>query len=367
MSKKVTLISGHYFNSKRKAGFHWLADAYHKMGYEVLFITAPISWASKLRKDFRFKYPILEEANKLIEKEPRLFSYILFTFLHPFSLRNHWLNKFTNPFVHLYKKINLEPVKTFITSSDFIIFESTPALILFETLKKLNPNAKYIYRISDDIRLLGFHPKVIEEELRIVSKFDRVSVPSQYIFDIQKQFNFSNNMTLDLHGLNKSIFDQDHPNPYDKEKVNLIFVGNSHFDHEFLNIASDLFQDWLFHIIGPIPNLPKKCNIIAYGEIPFSKTVAYIKHANIGLLTLSYKKGAESFTDSLKTIQYTYCRLPIVAPSYLKSNRTNMFYYEQGDLESIRRCLEQAYSFDSNVVDVDSVLSWGKLARMILV
>jgi len=367
MTKKITLISWHYLLSKRKAGFHWLADAYHKMGYEVLFITAPISWASKLRKDFRFEYPILEEANKFIEKEPRLFSYVLFTFIHPFSLRNIWINRLTSPLVNLYKNINLGQAEQFIKASDVIIFESTPALMLFDPFKKLNPSAKFIYRVSDDVRLLGFHPKVIEEEVRIVSKFDHVSVPCQYIFDIHKTFNSSNNMTLDLHGLKKAIFDKDSPNPYNTEKVvNLIFVGNSHFDYQFLTITSDLFQDWMFHIIGPIPNLPKKNNIIAYGEMPFSKTVAYIKHANIGLLTLSYKKGAESFTDSLKTIQYTYCRLPIAAPSYLSSTRTNMFYYEPGDSESIRNCLEKASRFEKSAVDISSVLGWRELANRLL-
>jgi 2-beta-glucuronyltransferase len=366
MTKKITLISGHYLNSKRKAGFHWLADAYHKMGYEVLFITAPISWASKLKNDYRFEYPVIKEANRLLEKKPGLFSYVLFTFLHPFSLRNIWINRLTGPLVNLYKNINLGQAEQFIKASDVIIFESIQALILFEKFKQLNPSAKFIYRVSDDARLMGFHPKVIEEEARIVSKFNRVSVPSQYIFDTHKQFNCRNNMTLDLHGLKKSLFDKDYPNPYNTEHVNLIFVGNSHFDYQFITIASDLFQDWRFHIIGPIPNLPKKNNIIAYGEIPYPKTVAYIKHANIGLLTLSYKKGAESFTDSLKTIQYTYCQLPIAAPSYLSSTRTNMFYYEPGDSESIRNCLEKAYRFDKSAVDISSILTWRELANRLL-
>ncbi len=214
MTKKITLITGHYLNSKRKAGFHWLADAYHKMGYEVLFITAPISWASKLKNDYRFEYPVIKEANRLLEKKPGLFSYVLFTFLHPFSLRNVWINRLFSPLVNLYKNINLGQAEQFIKASDVIIFECTAALLLFDQFKKLNPNAKFIYRVSDDLRLLGAHPRIIAEEIRIVSKFNRVSVPCQYIFDIHKTFNSSNNMTLDLHGLKKAIFDEDYPNPY---------------------------------------------------------------------------------------------------------------------------------------------------------
>ncbi len=60
--KRVVLITGHYWNSKRKAGFHWLADAFLRQGWEVVFFTAPpapLSLLSVIRRDYRLDYPVL--------------------------------------------------------------------------------------------------------------------------------------------------------------------------------------------------------------------------------------------------------------------------------------------------------------------
>src|SRR5262245_40502738 len=65
MMKRVVLVTGHYLESKRKAGFHWLADAYWRAGWEVIFLTTAISWLSWLQRNYRMAYPILREANHL--------------------------------------------------------------------------------------------------------------------------------------------------------------------------------------------------------------------------------------------------------------------------------------------------------------
>ncbi len=65
----------------------------------------------------------------------------------------------------------------------------------------------------------------------------------------------------------------------------------------------------------------------------------------------------------MKTIQIL---ITIAAPSYLSSTRTNMFYYEPSDSESIRNCLEKAYRFENSAVDISSVLGWGELANRLL-
>ena len=35
--KRAVLVTGHYWESRRKAGFHWIADALLRDGWEVLF------------------------------------------------------------------------------------------------------------------------------------------------------------------------------------------------------------------------------------------------------------------------------------------------------------------------------------------
>jgi 2-beta-glucuronyltransferase len=91
--------------------------------------------------------------------------------------------------------------------------------------------------------------------------------------------------------------------------------------------------------------------------------VPWLQHADVGLSTLRYRRGAESFTDSLKIIQYTYCRLPIVAPDFLRSSRTNVFTYRPGDAASIRGALAAARAFDRSTVDRSAIGTWDDLAR----
>jgi 2-beta-glucuronyltransferase len=352
------LVSGHYLESKRKAGFHWLADAYHRMGREVVFLTAPISWVSWLRKDYRFEYPVIKEANRLKIVNEDLSSFVYLTFWHPAQLRNRLLNKVAYPYYLNYGRFIPNDLAKLIADSSLIIFESTPALLLFKQFKKINSTARYVYRVSDDVKLLNYHPIVIEEEEKLSSQFDLISTPSSYIHQRFRKFP---NAELHYHGIRKDQFDEKYENPYD-EGVNAIFVGNSHFDYDFLERAAKIYPEWRFHIIGPIAQLPKYKNVITYGELPFKDTIPYIKFADVGLQNRLYTLGSESLTDSLKVIQYTYCKLPYVAPSFLKTGRLHSFYYEYGNSESIRQALQNAFSYDRTKTSTEEVNSWDELA-----
>jgi 2-beta-glucuronyltransferase len=232
-------------------------------------------------------------------------------------------------------------------------------LFLAKRLKTMSPDARMVYRISDDLRLLDSHPALIDLEKNLLPLFDLISVPSRYIYD---RYSEHPNLELHTHGIRKELFDKNYPNPYTKyEGPNLVFVGQAHLDHDFLEIAGGLFPNWQFHIIGPLRKIVKRDNIYYYDEMPFQETVPYLKYADIGLHTLSRIHGVESFTDSLKVIQYEYCRLPIVAPNYITCNRPQVQYYIPGDPNSINNALSQAINFDRNKISVDHINSWDDL------
>ncbi|MCX6163718.1 MAG: glucuronosyltransferase, partial [Ignavibacteriae bacterium] len=172
---------------------------------------------------------------------------------------------------------------------------------------------------------------------------------------------------LQYHGINKKIFDECIENPYKfKNKINAVFVGVSNFDCDFLSKASKLFPEWGFHIVGPIRKTVEKENIFYYGEIDFLKTIPLIKFSDIALQNMTYKKGVESFTDSLKVLQYSYCRLPIVATDFLKSKRKNIFYYKEGNEKSIYDALTGALNFPREKFDNTDIYSWEDLAKKLM-
>ncbi|MFP4134271.1 MAG: hypothetical protein ACLFRN_08755 [Halothece sp.] len=366
--KKVILITGHYWLSKRKAGFHWLANAFWELGWEVTFLTVAISYLSLLKKDYRFQYPIFKEANQLIEIKPNFYSYVYFTPWHPANLRLDVLNHLSEELFTHYSHFINSVLDHKIRESDLFIFESTPGIILFDYFLSLNQKARLIYRVSDDLAFLKNHPLVLKKEAECASQFDLVSVPSEFLY---QKFKDCSNCCLHYHGIPKSLFQVPYQSPYQNpDQINAIFVGNSYLDYDFLSWASQLFPNWYFHIIGNFQNLSdyNYDNVITYGEMPFSETIPYLVHADLGLQTLfkGYSPGIESFTDSLKVIQYTYCQLPIVAPSYLPSSREHFFYYHPRDPTTIKNALLKASCYPRDKINTQGIYSWEELALKLL-
>ncbi|MBI5947802.1 MAG: glucuronosyltransferase [Chloroflexi bacterium] len=362
--RRVVLVSGHYLESHRKAGFHWLAEAYWQQGWDVTFVTASLSWLSKLRRDHRFAYPVREEANRLREVRERLRSYVLFTPWHPANLRLGALNWLSAPLFRRYGRASIGELTEPVANADVIIFESTPGLLLCRQFRELNPRARFIYRVSDDLRLLNSHPVVLEVEREVAPAFDLVSVPSRAMLQL---FTGLDNVRLDLHGIEKGQFDAPSGDPYgDHSRPVAVFAGNSHFDHDFLERASRLMPGWAFHIVGPIAGIPALPNVTTYGEMPFAATIPYLQHADVGLQIRAYSPGAESLSDSLKVLQYSYCQLPIVAPDFLRSSRANVVYYRPGDDASITGALTTALAMDRGAIPIDDICSWGELASRLV-
>jgi len=339
---KVVLFSGHYYNSKRRAGFHFLADAFKAKGFDVVFVTVPVSLLTFLKNDYKIyeKYffknlfrPIIFNGIKSIVNK---------SLLHPIDRNSKLIEEIGNMFFKLNDDV-IKEVKT----ADYIVFESTLALLFFEQVKLINPKAYMIYRMSDDIEKLGLAKKVIAYERKILNQFDLVSVPTKSMLD--KFILLSpNNVRLHYHGIDKASYDFCTESPYTSNLINHVFVGNSYLDENFIKIASELFPDHNFHIIGPFKKFIKRKNVIFYGQLPFEETIPYVKFASSGLqIRKNAKNVAETLADSLKVLQYTYCKLPIIAPSVIPAyHRKNFFYYEYNDKNSIKKCINNALMFD---------------------
>lgn len=359
---RVVILSGHYYASKRRAGFQWLADAYWRAGYDVIFITTQISWISWLRRDRRFAYQIFREARKLLTRKNRFRTYVWFTPWHPSNLRNALLNRLTHRAARRYGWLSLGEVENELRDASMFVFESDLSLFLLPRLKKLVPTARFVYRVSDDLRLLRNHPALREVEMEFAPLFDLVSSPSMFL---HQRFATLPNAVLHPHGLEKEMFDACTTNPYEPGSKNAVYVGTFNFDYDYLSRASRLSPDVRFHVIGPIPKLPNAPNVIAYGERPFKETIPFVKFADVGLQPREYSFGAESFTDSLKILQYTYCKLPIIAPEFLRSKRANVFYYIPGDDGTIQAAMNAAMAWDRSLTDTRSIYSWDELARLL--
>lgn len=357
----AVLVSSHSWTSRRRAGFHWIADALHSSGWQVAFVTVGFSWLSHLKDDHRHREEAHRSANRPIGVAPALVSYVWYTPFHPLNRLPGLGNLLLGPLFRGYDRLPMPGLERIVAAADLLIFESTSGLMLVDRFRGWNPKGRFVYRASDDLRLLRAHPVVLEAEARALPRFDLVSVPSEYI---RRQLAAHSHVMVHPHGIDSAPFDTASTDPYDRSfDCHAVFVGTSHLDTDFLVAAARSFPSWQFHVIGPLRVAPALPNVISHGEMPFDATVPFITHSDIGLAARSYAPGAESLTDSLKVIQYTYVGLPIVAPDFLNSTRSNVFTYRPGDPHSIREALLAARGFDRSTVDRSGIGSWTDLAR----
>jgi 2-beta-glucuronyltransferase len=335
-TRSAILISGHYLGSKRRAGFHHVAQAYWSLGWDVTFVTAAISTVSRLRGDYRFAYPVREEANRLVPVQERLASYVLMTRTHPGNLRLGAANRLSSAWFSRYARAPLGALEEQLRAANLVVFEGTAALLWVDRIRGLAPDARLVYRASDDLRALGVHPLILKAEAAAIPLFDLVSAPTQNIADALAPYG-----PVELHppAIDKAALDRNTESPYGEGPA-AVFAGVSPlFDYGSLAAAAELAAHVSFHVIGPPPR-PLPANVSFHPELPYDGLVPYLRHATFGLLF--FPPGYAGLGEGNKVAQYSYCRLPIVAPAHLAAERPNLCLFEPGDRESLRRALEKA-------------------------
>ena len=357
--RRVILVSPAYLGSKRRTGFHHLGFAFQSLGWDVVFVTAPISFLSRLRHDYRFEYPVVEEANRLVQVRERLTSYVLMTWWQPGNLRSPLANRWSSRLFRRYAQIALGPLEALLPQTDLVVFEGTAALLLVERFRSLTPRARLVYRPSDDLRRLRVHPILLEAEAEAVPQVDLVSVPTR---DIAAALERHGSVHIHPPAIDKAAFDRRTDSPYDGAPA-AVFAGvTRRFDYDTLASAARLASHVAFHIVG-IPARPSPANVAFYPEVPFDEVVPYLQHATFGLLF--FPPGYPSLGQGNKVAQYSYCRLPIVAPSFFETDRPNMCLFEHGNGESLRRALVEAERMPHSSAFAEGVLSAEELAAIL--
>jgi 2-beta-glucuronyltransferase len=227
-----------------------------------------------------------------------------------------------------------------------------------------NPGARLIYLVSDDLSTIGCHPVLSQLQAAAIEKFDSIVVVAS---GLARLFPGQGNIHCIPHGLHRELFDTPSPRPYGRTRTAAVSVGTMLFDAEFFRIAKNALPDWDFHVIGDIPRSLAASNVILHGEMPFMDTIPFIQHADVGIAPYRPAGGIGYVAQSsMKIQQYTYCGLPIVAPTFAVSGILHGHGYTPGDRVSIRSALVAAKDFDRSQVPRDAVLSWDDVARRIL-
>jgi 2-beta-glucuronyltransferase len=357
--RRVILVSPAYLGSKRRIGFHHLARAYRSLGWDVVFVTAPISFLSRVRGDYRFEYPVREEANRLVRVDERLASYVFMTRWQPGNLRIPLANRLSSELFRRYARLPLGALASLLSETDLVVFEGTAALLLVPRFRELAPRARIVYRASDDLRRLPVHPLLLQAEAETVGQVDLTSVPTSEIAASLEPYG-----PVQVHppAIDKEALDRPTASPYDAGPA-AVFAGVTPlFDYETLAAAARLAPHVGFHVVG-LPPRKTHPNVTFHAEMPYDDVVRYLQHATYALLF--FPPGYPSLGQGNKVAQYSYCRLPIVAPSFFETDRPNMCVYDVGDEGSLASSLAAAEAMPHEQSFGDGVLSAEELARIL--
>jgi 2-beta-glucuronyltransferase len=302
---------------------------------------------------------VLEEANRLVPVRERLASYVLMTRTHPGNLGLGVANRLSTGWFARYADAPLGALEEQLRASDLVVFEGTAALLWVERIRGLLPDRRLVYRASDDLRALGVHPLILEAEAAAIPLFDLVSVPTQNIADALAPYG---PVELDPPAIDKAALDRSTESPYGEGSA-AVFAGVSPlFDYGSLAAAAELAPHVSFHVIGPEPR-PLPANVAFHPELSYAEIVPYLQHATFGLLF--FPTGYASLGQGNKVAQYSYCRLPIVAPAHLGAERPNLCLFEPGDRESLGRALAEAEQMPHSPAFAEGVRSAEELAAIL--
>jgi 2-beta-glucuronyltransferase len=357
---KISLLTVHDATSSRKVDFHFWADVFAARGYDVDFITLGLSPFTFLKQGGRsYKPPF----NRWLTIDFNVRKFLWCPLFHPFKLANAVLDKMTWPLFSLYSKFMPAILLNGISNTDIFIVENGAGLMLIPELSRRFPKAKFVYTVCDRLETLGYHPIILQGEKEALKHIDLVRVPAEAMI---ADYSSHPNVHYISHGLDKNLFDKKKPNPYKWEK-NAVSVGDMLFDGETIAILARNFPDWIFHLFGKKATLPESfSNVITYGEMCFADTVAYIQHASIGIAPYKPAPSIDYISQSsMKMIQYTYCRLPIIAPNFA-AGRAHVQSYNRSDAATIITAMERAIAFDRDTIDSSSVMDWESTVDVML-
>ena len=358
---KVVLISGHDAAAGRKTGFHFWAEILDQRGIEVDFITVGSSRISLYKKNGKQLRPPF---NTWVSMPGKWRRYTWLPPFHPINFSSRILNYLSWPLFSFYPLMMPEELKS-IRNVDLFIVESGGGPLLVPQLAKRNPKAKFIYNFSDRKGVVDFHPYVVRQTEKNLSYFSMIRLNAAVV---------ANDFPSDLptvyipQAIDKALFDRKTPNPYTKPK-NAINIGDMLFDAKSVAIMAEKFPDWTFHLFGRGARMESPiANVIEHGEKPFDNIVPYLQHADIGLAPYGVTKEDTGYLSqsSLKLVQYTYCRLPIVTPQFATKDRPHAFGYTPGIEATIVHAFEQAMQCDRSSIDVSGVYNWDQVIDRML-
>ncbi|MBV2183539.1 MAG: hypothetical protein KUL88_03215 [Rhizobium sp.] len=362
--RRVLIVTGHHFaEAPRKVDLHFMADALRAGGDQVDFLACRLSFLSRFLKDRRFDYARQRPLNRWNRIGEGLEEFLWYAPFHPMNLKLPLLNALSAPLFRLYDRLLPKAVMGRMASYTHILIESGPPPLLTHRLRQAASQARIIYHAADRLRTIQVPPCVEAALAEGIGDYDLIHIMAEAM---RADFPVGAPILYLPHGIARESFDRATESSYATPR-NTVSVGDMLFDAQVIDTLAVAYPDWTFHLFGKkaVPS-ERRANIVVHGEVAFETIVPFIKFADIGLAPYRRSDGADYLSQSsLKMIQYSYCRLPIVGPTFAAGGRDHVCAYDPGNDASIIEAFRRAETYDRGTIETASIRSWQEAVQLL--
>jgi glycosyltransferase involved in cell wall biosynthesis len=329
------MAAANHWRSPFQVGSHHIARGFVDAGWDVAFVSDPISpWhlGSRDFQQLRERYRSYATGGER-DLEGHLWAYVPGALVSPHNkpvLRSRWVSRH-------WAKVTWPAIGRVLHQAGFtdvdLLYCDSP--VPFSWLQDV-PHRKAIYRVADHYSAFPkFSTELGEWELDLARWVDVVVYAAQTLEGRVKAMR-PRSMAHLPNGVNFDHFHNmrdESPREYDAiPKPIAVYIGamEAWFDWELMNFAVEQLRDVSFVLIGPDDRarrmLKPAKNLFMLGSRPYLDLPGYLQHANVGLIPFDVANHGSLVRSvhPLKLYEYLACGLPVVAVEweelqYLKS------------------------------------------------
>ncbi|UYX51958.1 glycosyltransferase [Bacillus thuringiensis] len=326
MKKKALFATSNYWNSPFQVGTHHIARELVRKGWEIAYISAPISPIHRIfspTKEFYDRYDIYKKGGETFE-DGKVWSYVPGALLTPNNkpilrsefIYNNW-NKFAYP--NIKKLIEYKNFR----EVDLLYFDNGLQNYLLDFISY----KKSVFRMADKNSGFSNSTNALENaETKLSQSVDRVLYTAHTLEEHVNSLKPKDTLYFP-NGVNLAHFLEKKEQPIEYKSINkpiVVYVGaiEEWFDFNLFNEMAKRMPDIAFVVIGPDKlakqHINKIENVHILGRRSYDQLPAYLQYANVGIIPFNVKEYAHllDYVNPLKLYEYMVSGIPVVSSKW---------------------------------------------------